>query len=159
VAKKETIALRVPPDTHAEFERYREERSGPDDELSKSDAGRRLLERGLDYERGRITPANDDETDEDEDDEGGGLAAVARRLPDVALALVALSIVSWLPLIGASTWSVATTLSLIVGSAALVAALVAQVIATAALFAVNRPLVGLLPSPLRRLLGMEVWRA
>jgi hypothetical protein len=133
-------------------------------DITKAEAQRIMISRGLDYEEGRLRPdpdpdgeADDDETDET--DEGGGLAAVARRLPDVTLALVTLAIVAWLPLLGTSTWTTATGLSVIVGTAALVAALVAQVIATAALLAVNRPLVGLLPSPLRRLLGLEVWRA
>jgi len=129
---------------------------------TQAEAVRHLIDRGLDYEEGRLRPdpgGETDETDETDEDEGGGLARVARRLPDLTLALVTLAIAAWLPLIGTSTWTTATGLSVIVGSAALVAALVAQVIATAALLAVNRPLVGLLPSPLRRLLGVEVWRA
>lgn len=50
---KKTISVRVPPDTHERFEEYREKNSGDEEdggELSKADAGRRLLERGLDLE-------------------------------------------------------------------------------------------------------------
>jgi len=44
MAQKEHIGFRVPPDTYEEFEAYREERS-----ISKTDAGRRLLEDALQH--------------------------------------------------------------------------------------------------------------
>jgi len=47
---KKTISFRIPPDTHDRFEEYREQRSSGEDKLSKADAGRRLLETGLEVE-------------------------------------------------------------------------------------------------------------
>jgi len=63
---KKTISIRVPPDTHERFEEYREENT-PDAEeetLSKADAGRRLLEAGLDVEAERQKIADGGFSDE-----------------------------------------------------------------------------------------------
>lgn len=53
MAQKEHIGFRVPPDTYEEFEAYREERN-----ISKTDAGRRLLEDALEH-AGDETPRTD----------------------------------------------------------------------------------------------------
>jgi len=44
---KKTISIRVPTDTHDRFEKYRAENAPDDEELTKADAGRQLLEAGL----------------------------------------------------------------------------------------------------------------
>jgi len=48
MGEKKHITLRVPQDTYREFEEYREDRG----EISKADAGRRLLEAGLGTTKG-----------------------------------------------------------------------------------------------------------
>jgi len=48
---KETVSARVPQDTNKRFEQYREQR-----DISKSEAGKRLIERGLDWETGETAP-------------------------------------------------------------------------------------------------------
>jgi hypothetical protein len=48
MAEKKNITLRVPKDTYREFEEYRKDRG----EISKADAGRRLLEAGLGTTKG-----------------------------------------------------------------------------------------------------------
>lgn len=72
---KETIAIRVPDDTFERFEEYRTE----GEEISKADAGRRLLEYGLKYEEGELVmPAGSGDTrdkdgqDADSDQQGSG---------------------------------------------------------------------------------------
>jgi hypothetical protein len=45
---KKTLSIRLPPDTYERFEEYRDANSSEESELSKADAGRRLLEKGLD---------------------------------------------------------------------------------------------------------------
>lgn len=52
MVSKKNITIRVPPDTYEEFEEYRCERLPDSDEgISKADAGRRLLEAGLEENR------------------------------------------------------------------------------------------------------------
>jgi Flp pilus assembly protein TadB len=52
MVSKKNITIRVPPDTYDEFEEYRRERlPDTDEEISKADAGRRLLEAGLEDHR------------------------------------------------------------------------------------------------------------
>ena len=60
MANKEHITLRVPRDTYEEFEGYRKERG----EISKADAGRRLLEKGLEQVNGATETESDDGGDE-----------------------------------------------------------------------------------------------
>jgi Flp pilus assembly protein TadB len=48
---KNPLSTRLPDDTNERFEAYQEERN-----LSKSEAGKRLVERGLDWETGEVSP-------------------------------------------------------------------------------------------------------
>lgn len=53
IMTKKNVTVRVPEDTYARFEEYRKSESG---EISKADAGRRLLESGLNAEQSPDTP-------------------------------------------------------------------------------------------------------
>jgi VIT1/CCC1 family predicted Fe2+/Mn2+ transporter len=55
---KPQLSSRVPRPTKEAVEQYAQEH-----ELSQSDAARRLIERGLDYERGRLSSSEGDDTD------------------------------------------------------------------------------------------------
>lgn len=50
---KDTVSARVPQDTSERFEAYRDDR-----DISKSEAGKRLIERGLDWESGEVSAGN-----------------------------------------------------------------------------------------------------
>lgn len=50
MAEKQALTARMPPDTYRRVEKYREAR-----DLTKSDAGRRLVEAGLDAEKGETS--------------------------------------------------------------------------------------------------------
>jgi len=93
---KKNITIRVPQDTHQEFEEYRETKGG----ISKADAGRRLLERALHQEKESDTPTPMRTRLEEGVTSGGTIAIMiailqllqGAMLPALAFALIAIAL-------------------------------------------------------------------
>ena len=74
---KKTISIRVTQATYEDFEEYRHDQGTETEPLSKADAGRKLIESGLNTEQSDHPPRQSD-TERDTDDDGqprGRLAA------------------------------------------------------------------------------------
>jgi hypothetical protein len=82
--QKKNLTVRVPVDTYEEFEDYREERGN----ISKADAGRRLLEEGLDAE-------TETESDEERPTAPGLFAEAAASFAGSATLVAVLATIVW----------------------------------------------------------------
>lgn len=83
MADKTMIGIRVAPDLERRFEEFREERG-----LSKSDAGRRLLDRGL-----QATASEEEESEDSNPPEDGRDGYLTQLLPSAVTAFLAAALV------------------------------------------------------------------